>query len=50
MRVLRHWKKITQQSCGYVIPGDIQNLVGLGFEQSNLVEDIPASHRGVGTR
>jgi len=30
------------------IPGNIQGLVGLGFEQPDLTEDVSAHCRGVG--
>jgi len=47
-KVVKLWKQIAQRCSGGPIPGDIQGQVGWGFEQSGLVEDVPAHCRGVG--
>jgi len=39
-----------QRSCGCPLPGSVQGQVGWGFEQSGLVEGVPAHGREVGTR
>lgn len=31
-----------------LIPGSVQDHIGWGFEESGLVEDVPAHCRGVG--
>lgn len=35
-------KKIAQRSYGYPVPGTVQGLVGWGFVQPDVVEDVPA--------
>jgi len=39
-----------QRSCGSPLPGSAQGQVGWSSEQPDLVEDVPADGRGVGTR
>jgi len=41
---------VAQRSCGCPLPGSVHGQAGWGFEQSGLVEDVPAHGRGVGTR
>ncbi|KAK4815439.1 hypothetical protein QYF61_002828 [Mycteria americana] len=41
-------EQVAQRSCGCPVPGRVQGPVGLGFEQPDLVEDIPAHRRGLG--
>ena len=41
-------EQVAQRSCGCPIPGNIQGQVGWGFEQPDLVEDVPAHSRRVG--
>jgi len=50
MRVVRHWKRVTQKSCGCPILGSVQGQVRWGFEQPGLVEVVPAHARGLRTR
>jgi len=38
-----------QRSCGCPHLGSVQGKVAWGFEQSGLVEGVPAHGRGVGT-
>ncbi|KAK4825966.1 hypothetical protein QYF61_003535 [Mycteria americana] len=40
--------QVALRSCGCPIPGNIQGQVGWGFEQPDLVEDVPGHCRGVG--
>ena len=43
-------EQAAQRDCGCPLPGSVQGQVGWGFEQSGLVEGVPAHSRGVGTR
>ena len=38
---------IAQRSCGYPTIGSVQGQVGQGFEQHDLVKDVPAHGRGL---
>jgi len=40
--------QVAQRDCRCPIPGNIQGQVGRGFEQPELVEDVPAHCRWVG--
>ncbi|KAK4826803.1 LOW QUALITY PROTEIN: hypothetical protein QYF61_011611 [Mycteria americana] len=40
--------QVAQRSCGCPIIGSVQGQVGWGFEQPDLVGDVPAHVRGVG--
>ena len=42
-------EQVAQRSCGCPLPGSVQGQVGWGFEQPDLVADVPAHGRGVGT-
>ena len=42
--------QVAQRGDRCPIPGNIQGQVGLGSEQPDPVEDVPARCRGVGTR
>jgi len=42
-------EQIAQRGGRCPIAGNIQCQVGLGFEHPDLVEDVPAHGRGVGT-
>ena len=37
--------QVAQRICGCPIPGTVQGQVGWGFEQPNLVKDVPAHSR-----
>jgi len=50
MRLVRHWNRLSQRSCGCPLPGSVQGQAGWDFEQPGLVEGVPAHGRGVGTR
>ncbi|KAK4824765.1 hypothetical protein QYF61_018499 [Mycteria americana] len=41
-------EQVAQRSCGCPIIGSVQDQVGWGFEQSDLVKDVPAHGRVVG--
>ena len=41
-------EQVAQRSCRCLIIGSIRNQVGWGFEQPDLVQDVPARGRGVG--
>ena len=41
-------EQVVQRSCGCLIIGSVQDQVGRGFEQPDLVKDVPAHGRGVG--
>ena len=41
-------EEVAQRSCGCSIIESVQGQVGQGFEQPDLVEDVPAHSRGVG--
>jgi len=41
---------VAQRNCEYPFPGSVQGQVGWGFEQSDLMEGVPAHGRGVGPR
>ena len=40
--------QVAQESGGCPLPGSVQGQAGRGFEQSGLVEGVPASGRGGG--
>ena len=40
--------RVAQKSCGCPVMGSVQGQVGWGFEQIDLVEDVPVHGRGVG--
>jgi len=42
-------EQIAQRSCGCLLPGSVQGQAGWTSEQPDLVEDVPAHGRGVGT-
>lgn len=42
--------RIELTSCGCFFIGSVQNNVGRGFEQPELVKDVSAHRRGAGTR
>ena len=42
------WEQVAQRSCGCPITGSVQGQVGPGFEQPDLVKDVPAHGRGLG--
>jgi len=50
VRVVRHWNRFAQRSCGCPLPGSVQGQVGWGFEHPGLVEGVSAHYRGDGTR
>jgi len=50
MRVVRHWNRLSRESCGCSLPGGVQGQAGQGFTQPDLVEVFPAPGRGVGTK
>lgn len=39
------WEQVAQQSCW--MPESVQGQIRCSFEQSNLMEGVPASCRGV---
>ena len=41
-------EQVAQRGGRCAIPGNIQGQAGRGFEQPDLVEDVPAHCRGVG--
>ena len=41
-------EQVAQRGGRCPIPGNIQDQAGQGFEQPDLVEDVPAHCRGVG--
>jgi len=41
-------ERVAQRGSGGPIPGNIQDQVGWGFEQPDLVSGVPARCRGVG--
>ena len=41
-------EQVTQRSCGCPLPGSVQDQLGQGFEQPDLVEDVPAQGKEVG--
>ena len=43
----RTLEQVAQRSCGCPIPGGAQGQVGWGFEQPDLVKDVPAHGRGL---
>lgn len=43
-------KQVTQRRFGCLIPGCIQNYVGQGLKQCNLLKDVPYQWHGVCTR
>jgi len=43
-------EQVAQRSCGCLLPGSVQGQVGWSSEQPDLVEDVLAHGRGVGTR
>lgn len=47
VRMVRHWYRVPQRSCGCPILGSVQRQVGWGSEQPGLLEGIPAHGRGV---
>ena len=48
MGVVKHWNRLPRDAVN--APGSVQGQVGWGFEQPDLVEDVPAHGRGVITR
>ena len=48
VRMVRHWKQVVQRCGGSLIPVDIQNQAGLGFERPDLAVDDPVNCRGFG--
>ena len=46
MRVVRHWSRLPRYGCP--LPGSVQGQAGWGFEQPDLVKDVPAHDRRVG--
>jgi len=48
MRVVKHWHRLPRDVVDAPFPGNIQGQVGWGFEQPDLVEDVPAHCRVVG--
>ena len=40
-------EQVAQRSCGCPIPGSVQSQAGRGFEEPDLVEDVPAQGRGL---
>jgi len=42
--------QVAQGSCGCSLHGSVQGQAGWNFEQTGLVEDVPAHGRGLGTR
>ena len=48
MRVVKQWNGVAQRDIGGPIPGDIQDQVGQGSEQPDLVSGVPARCGGVG--
>jgi len=42
-------EQVAQRGTGGLIPGSIQGQIGQGSEQPDLVEDVPAHCRGVGS-
>jgi len=49
-RVMRHWKRVAQRSCGWLIPEIIQGQTGWDPGQTDAAAGNPAYGRGVGTR
>lgn len=47
MRVVKLWNRFALRGGWCLIPGNIQGQPGWGFEQLNLVGDVPAHCRGV---
>jgi len=43
-------EQVAQRSCGCPFPGSVQGKVGWGSEQPDLVENVAAHCRGLGTR
>ena len=41
-------EQVAHRSCGCPIPGSVQGQVGWGFEQPDLMKDVPAHGRGAG--
>ena len=48
MRVVKHWNRVAQRGGGGPISGNIQDQVGQGSEQPDLVSGVPARWGGVG--
>ena len=46
MRVVRHWHRLVQRSCGCPLSGSVQGQAGWSFEQSGPVEGVSAHGRG----
>lgn len=43
-------KQVAQRRFGCLIPGSVQNYVGQGLKQCNLLKDVPYPWHGVCTR
>lgn len=48
MRMIKRWHRLPRESVGHTISGNNQEQIGWGFEQHNLVGDIPGICRGFG--
>lgn len=42
--------QISQRTCGCPKPQSVQSQVGQGFEEPDLVTDVPADGKGYGTK
>ena len=40
-------EQVAQRGCGCPLPGSVQGQAGWGFEQPDLVKDVPACGKGV---